>query len=156
MALTDPLTGLANRRAFMDQLEQSHARALRHNSSVCVLFCDVDHFKTINDTYGHAAGDAVLQEVANRLKVHFRTEDTVGRMGGDEFAIICQNGPASAAVLLDRVRDALATPYLVRGDLIAATVSIGIATPRAGEDSTQMLERADTEMYQAKAAHHVL
>jgi hypothetical protein len=83
----------------------------------------------------------VLHKVANRLKVHFRTEDTVGRMGGDEFATICQNGTASTAVLLDRVRDALATPYFVSGDLIAATVSIGIATPRRGEDSTQMLER---------------
>jgi diguanylate cyclase (GGDEF)-like protein len=156
MALTDPLTGLANRRAFMHQLDQSHTRALRHNSPVCVLFCDVDHFKTVNDTYGHAAGDAVLKEVANRLTAHFRTEDTVGRLGGDEFAIICENGPASNEVLVNRVRNTLATPYSVRGDLIAATVSIGIASPRAGEDSTQMLERADTRMYQAKAAHHVL
>jgi diguanylate cyclase (GGDEF)-like protein len=154
MALTDPLTGLANRRAFMHQLDQSHARALRHNSPVCVLFCDVDHFKTINDTYGHAAGDAVLNEVANRLTTHFRTEDTVGRLGGDEFAVICENGPASNAVLLDRVRNALATPYSVSGDLIAATISIGIASPQPGESSTQMLERADSEMYRAKAAQH--
>jgi diguanylate cyclase (GGDEF)-like protein len=155
MALTDSLTGLANRRAFMDQLEQSHARALRHNSPVYVLFCDVDHFKTINDTYGHAAGDAVLIEVATRLQDHFRTEDTVGRLGGDEFAVICEDGFGSIEVLVDRVRDALATPYLVRDDLIAASVSIGIASPQQGESSTQMLERADSTMYQAKAARPV-
>ena len=156
MALTDSLTGLANRRAFMDQLDQSHARALRNNSPVCVLFCDVDHFKTINDTYGHAAGDDVLREVATRLKDHFRTEDTVGRLGGDEFAVICENGSASTHILLDRLRDTLATPYWVNGDLIAATVSIGIASPLPGETSTQMLERADSTMYQAKAARNVL
>jgi diguanylate cyclase (GGDEF)-like protein len=154
-ALTDSLTGLANRRAFLDQLDQSHARALRHNSPVCVLFCDVDHFKTINDTYGHAAGDVVLREVATRLRDHVRTEDTVGRLGGDEFAVICEDESASTEVLLDRVRDALATPYLVGDDLIAVTVSIGMASPQQGESSTQMLERADSAMYQAKSARQV-
>jgi len=98
MALTDSLTGLANRRAFMVQLDQSHARAVRQNSPVCVLFCDVDRFKTINDTYGHAAGDALLEEVATRLQHPFRTEDTVGRLGGDEFAVICENGPADCTM----------------------------------------------------------
>lgn len=117
-----------------------------------VLFCDVDHFKTINDTYGHAAGDAVLKEVAIRLQDHFRVEDTVGRLGGDEFAVICENGSASIEVLVNRVRDALATPYLVRGDLIAANVSIGIASPQRGESSTQLLERADSAMYQTKSS----
>jgi diguanylate cyclase (GGDEF)-like protein len=152
MALTDSLTGLANRRAFMEQLDQSHARALRQGSPVSVLFCDVDHFKKINDTYGHAAGDDVLKEVAVRLEDHFRAEDTVGRLGGDEFAVICENGSTSIEVLVDRVRNALATPYSVDGDLIAASVSIGIASPQQGESSTQMLERADSTMYRAKAA----
>ena len=156
MALTDSLTGLANRRAFMDQLDQSHARALRHNSPVCVLFCDVDRFKTINDTYGHAAGDDVLREVAHRLRGHFRTEDTVGRLGGDEFAVICENGSGFTDILLNRLRDTLATPYWVNGDLIAATVSVGIASPLPDETSTQMLERADSTMYQAKAARNVV
>lgn len=155
MALTDSLTGLANRRAFMDQLAQSHARAVRRNSPVCVLFCDVDHFKTINDTYGHTAGDEVLREVAARLQAHFRTEDTVARLGGDEFAVICESNLAFTQTLIDRVRDALATPYSINGDLIAATVSVGIATPQPGETSTQLLERADSTMYQAKATHRV-
>lgn len=153
MALTDSLTGLANRRAFMDQLDQSDARALRENpSQVCVLFCDVDHFKSINDTYGHTAGDAVLCEVAARLKAHFRTEDTIGRLGGDEFAVICQNGSASTQVLLDRIQDILAMPYTFRDQMIAATVSIGMASPEHRETSSRLLERADHAMYLAKAA----
>ena len=156
LALTDSLTGLANRRAFMDQLDQSDARATRNQSPVCVLFCDVDHFKAINDTYGHAAGDAVLCEVAARLRVHFRTEDTVGRLGGDEFAVICEDGSAFTQVLLDRIQDVLAAPYMFRGQPIIATVSIGMASPQRGETSLQLLERADHTMYLAKAAHHVI
>lgn len=152
MALTDSLTGLANRRAFMDQLDQSDARALRNSSPGCVLFCDVDHFKSINDTYGHTAGDAVLCEVATRLKAHFRTEDTIGRLGGDEFAVICENGSAFTQVLLDRIQDILAMPYTFRDQMIAATVSIGMASPKHGETSSQLLERADHAMYLAKAA----
>lgn len=156
MALTDSLTGLANRRAFMNRLDQSHAQAIRHDSPICVLFCDVDHFKTINDTYGHAAGDDVLREVAIRLQGHFRAEDTVGRLGGDEFAVICENGAGFTETLLDRLRDTLAIPYSVDGDLIAATVSIGLASFHHGETSTQLLERADSTMYHAKAAQHVM
>jgi diguanylate cyclase (GGDEF)-like protein len=157
MALTDSLTGLANRRAFMDQLEQSHARACRHSSPVWVLFFDVDHFKTINDTYGHAAGDTVLKEVAARLRDQFRTEDTVGRLGGDEFAIVCEDESATTEVLLDRARDALAAPYILPGgDLIAVTVSIGIASHREGENTSEMLERADGAMYQAKATRRLV
>ena len=151
MALTDSLTGLANRRAFMDMLEQSHARSLRHQDNVCVLFCDIDDFKTINDTYGHAAGDAVLREVATRLLQHFRTEDTVGRLGGDEFAVICEDGSAYTEALLDRLRDVLAVPYAVGDRLVSASVSVGMASPMEGETSAQLLERADSTMYLAKA-----
>jgi diguanylate cyclase (GGDEF)-like protein len=154
MALTDSLTGLANRRSFMATLDQSHARALRHGGSVAVLFCDVDHFKAINDTFGHAAGDAVLREVAVRLLQHFRTEDTVGRLGGDEFAVICEDGAAYTEALLERLRDVLAVPYAIDGQLISASVSVGMATPADGETSEQLLERADSTMYLAKAARH--
>jgi diguanylate cyclase (GGDEF)-like protein len=150
MALTDSLTGLANRRAFMDQLDQSHARAARHLSPVCVLFGDVDQFKAINDTYGHAAGDAVLGQVADRLRGHFRVGDTVGRLGGDEFAVICEDGSSFTQVLLDRLRDVLSAPYSFRGESILATVSVGMASPQPGETSAQLLERADTTMYLAK------
>jgi len=154
MALTDSLTGVANRRAFMDLLDQSHARALRHNSRVRVLFCDIDDFKNINDTFGHAAGDAVLVSVATRLVQQFRTEDTVGRLGGDEFAIICEDGLPFDDALLDRLRDVLAVPHTIGGELIEATVSVGLASPRDGETSAQLLERADSTMYLAKAARH--
>lgn len=155
MALTDSLTGLANHRSFTDQLDQSHARATRQNGPLHVMFCDVDHFKTINDTYGHAAGDAVLAEVGARLRDHFRTGDIVGRLGGDEFAVICESDSADLELLVDRVGDVLATPYVVRGGLVAVTVSIGIASAQPGESATQLLERADHAMYQTKAARHV-
>jgi diguanylate cyclase (GGDEF)-like protein len=156
LADLDPLTPILNRRAFERELGRAMASARRYGENLSLVYFDLNGFKQVNDTYGHAAGDAVLKEVANRLTAHFRTEDTVGRLGGDEFAIICENGPASNEVLVNRVRNTLATPYSVRGDLIAATVSIGIASPQPGESSTQMLERADTEMYQAKAAQHIL
>ena len=156
LALTDSLTGLANRRAFMAALDQSHARSVRHSGHVCVLFCDIDDFKTINDSFGHAAGDAVLHEVAARLLLHFRTEDTVGRLGGDEFAVICEDGPAFTEVMLDRLRNLLAVPYSVADQLIAATVSVGMASPIDDETSAQLLERADRTMYLAKAARPVL
>ena len=155
MALTDSLTGLANRRAFMEKLDQAHARAVRHQSPVCVLFCDIDRFKTINDSFGHAAGDAVLREVSSRLLQHFRAEDTVGRLGGDEFAVIVEDDSAFTEVLLDRLRDLMAVPYTVAGQLIAASVSVGMASPRDGESSAQLLDRADSTMYQAKAARHL-
>jgi diguanylate cyclase (GGDEF)-like protein len=155
MALTDSLTGLANRRAFMDQLEQAHARATRRGSPVCVLFCDVDHFKAINDTYGHASGDEVLREVAARVRTHFRTEDIVGRLGGDEFAVICENGSTATQVLIDRLHDVLAVPYVVQGELVSVTVSVGMASPEDGETNTQLLERADSTMYLIKATHHL-
>jgi diguanylate cyclase (GGDEF)-like protein len=151
MALTDSLTGLANRRAFMDALDQAHARAMRHGEHLSVLFCDIDHFKRVNDTFGHAAGDAVLQEVASRLRQHFRTEDTIGRLGGDEFAIICEDGAAFTEDLLDRLRDALAEPHDIAGTLVAAPVSVGLASPMDGETGAQLLERADSTMYLSKA-----
>ncbi len=153
MALTDSLTGLANHRAFMDQLDQAHSRALRHGTGLQVMFGDVNRFKTINDTYGHAVGDSILCQVANRLREHFRGGDTIGRLGGDEFAIVCENDPSDTQAMIGRLGELLAIPYTVNDQLIAASVSVGLATPRVGETSAQLLERADSTMYQAKAAH---
>jgi diguanylate cyclase (GGDEF)-like protein/PAS domain S-box-containing protein len=154
MALTDSLTGLANRRAFLDHLDQAHARAQRYGTLLAVLYGDVDHFKAINDTHGHAAGDAVLREISSRLLSHFRTEDTVGRLGGDEFAIICENFTPDSGNVVDRLREVLAAPYSFRDQTITATVSVGLATPLDGENTENLLERADRRMYRAKAARH--
>ena len=97
----------------------------------------------------------MLCEVAARLRLHFRAQDTVGRLGGDEFAVILEDGSAFTEVLLGRLRDVLGVPYTIAGQLIAATVSVGMASPREGETSAQLLERADSTMYLAKAERHV-
>jgi diguanylate cyclase (GGDEF)-like protein/PAS domain S-box-containing protein len=154
MALTDPLTALANRRAFMDNLDQAHARARRHSTRLAVLYADVDEFKSINDTYGHAAGDAILSQIADRLREHFRTEDTIGRLGGDEFAVVCEDFTSYGDSLVDRLRAVLAVPYTFRGQPVLATVSVGMASPENDESAEHLLERADTVMYHAKAANH--
>ena len=152
LALTDALTGLANRRAFLDRLDQAHARARRHKTRLAVVYADVDHFKSINDTYGHAAGDAILCQVAERLRSQFRTEDTIGRLGGDEFAVVCEDLVTTPDTLGRRIHEALASPYSFRGEPILATVSIGVAVPQAEESTEHLLERADSTMYRAKAA----
>lgn len=152
LALTDSLTGLANHRAFLERLEQAYARARRRDARLVVLFADVDHFKRINDTYGHAAGDAILRDVANRLGAQFRAEDTIGRLGGDEFAVICEDFIGDLDDLAARVQAALSVPYSFRGNAILATVSIGHATPNRDDTAQHLLERADATMYRAKAA----
>jgi diguanylate cyclase (GGDEF)-like protein/PAS domain S-box-containing protein len=153
LALTDFLTGLANRRAFLERLEQTHARARRRGVPVVVLYADIDHFKRINDTYGHAAGDAILQEVADRLRATFRTEDTIGRLGGDEFAVVCEDFDGEPDELTERLTVFLAVPYTYRGDSIRTKVSIGYATSGSDDSPQRLLERADATMYQVKAAH---
>ena len=155
MALTDPLTGLANRRAFLDNLDQAHARARRHGTRLAVLYADVDHFKSINDTFGHAAGDAILTQISERLREHFRTEDTIGRLGGDEFAIVCEDFTSYDDQLVERLRVVLAVPYTFRGQPILGTVSVGMALPEDDESAEHLLERADSVMYRAKAANHL-
>jgi diguanylate cyclase (GGDEF)-like protein/PAS domain S-box-containing protein len=152
LALTDSLTGLANRRAFMVNLEQAHARAGRHGTELAVVYADVDEFKSINDSHGHAAGDAVLVQIADRLRAHFRTEDTIGRLGGDEFAVVCEDFTTSSQGLAERLREVLAIPYTFRSQPILATVSVGLASRTDNETVEQLLERADTTMYRAKAA----
>jgi diguanylate cyclase (GGDEF)-like protein/PAS domain S-box-containing protein len=153
LALTDALTGLANRRAFLDRLDQAHSRARRQGTRLAVVYADVDHFKDINDTYGHAAGDSLLRQVADRLRAQFRTEDTIGRLGGDEFAVVCEDLATTPETLGARIHDALAVPYSFRGEPILATVSVGVAVPQADETTEHLLERADTTMYEAKATH---
>jgi diguanylate cyclase (GGDEF)-like protein len=155
-AFHDPLTGLPNRALIMDRLEQALARARRQNSPVAVLFLDLDDFKAVNDTFGHAAGDKLLRAVSTRLSTVIRESDTVGRLGGDEFVVLVEGASLDAdpEVVAERIRDVLAAPFRLPGrqELVVTTsASIGIAvgTRTSAED---MLRDADVELYEAKAA----
>jgi diguanylate cyclase (GGDEF)-like protein len=146
---SDPLTGLANRRHLDEQLDAQIASALRHDHDMSIALIDVDHFKVINDTYGHASGDDVLQDVADRLRIAARAEDIVGRWGGEEFLVILPFCDADASFQIsERFRKGIAEKPIVThdGDVITVTVSIGCAT---GTES-DLVERADLALYAAK------
>jgi diguanylate cyclase (GGDEF)-like protein len=151
-ALTDPLTELANRALFMDRLELALARAGRRVSSVSVIFIDLDRFKLVNDTLGHAAGDTLLVGVANRLRACLRRGETAARLGGDEFAVLLEDAEdeVAAAVVAERIAVALRDPFMLGGREVFATASIGIAVG-AVEDPETLLRHADVAMYRAKA-----
>lgn len=153
LALTDSLTGLSNHRAALDRLDQALARGYRHHHPVAVLYIDVDHFKTINDTLGHAAGDMVLVDLAHRLRAIFRTEDTLARMGGDEFLVICEDlaSPEAAHLLADRTRSELAQPYCIGEQLLVVTASVGLALSTETATAQSLMAQADTHMYTAKS-----
>ncbi len=154
LASTDMLTGLLNRRAFLDAAERERARADRHTLPVSFLLLDVDHFKTINDTHGHASGDEVLRGIAKVLNAMARKSDIVARWGGEEFVVMLpQTTEVGGRVAAERLRRAIATTAhtLVGGSTVTVTASIGLA----GADSPWQLEpiiaRADQAMYVAKA-----
>jgi len=153
-ALYDPLTGLANRALFREHVEKALARLRRTPARPhAVLFVDLDGFKTVNDSLGHAAGDEVLVEVGNRLRRWVRPGDTAGRLGGDEFAVLLENtSEAEAAVLAGRILKVLLSPVIVQGKEVVLTGSIGIALSETGEDADELLRNADVAMYTAKAA----
>jgi diguanylate cyclase (GGDEF)-like protein len=152
-ALHDALTGLPNRALVLDRVEQMLARARRNFSTAHVLFIDLDGFKEINDTLGHAAGDQLLRAVAARLAAVLRRSETIGRLGGDEFVVLAEGdnrGPAPELVA-DRLLEVLREPFDVSGVTVAVTASIGIAI---GDRSSpgELLRDADIALYQAKAA----
>ncbi|HYK02710.1 MAG TPA: EAL domain-containing protein [Thermoanaerobaculia bacterium] len=153
-AYHDALTGLANRRLFQEHLSLALALAQRRNSAVAVLFLDLDHFKTINDSLGHTVGDELLREVARRLKATVREGDTVARVGGDEFTIVLQELPRgdAAAAVAQKVLRTIAEPMEISGHRLYVTTSIGITLfPDDGDDAEALLKNADTAMYRAKA-----
>jgi len=153
LAQFDELTGLPNRSLLGDRLEQAIAQARRRRHSAAVLFVDLDRFKLVNDTLGHAAGDGLLAEAARRLKANVRAEDTVGRISGDEFAVILADlaRPEDAEVVARKLIAALAAPFDLRGQEAFVSASIGIAlTPDDGEDAETLLKHADAAMYRAK------
>ena len=152
-ALHDPLTGLANRTLFLEQLQSALARLERHPGPVAVMFIDIDRFKHINDRLGHEAGDQVLCTLAARLNETLRPEDTVARLGGDEIAVLCEHvvDGQHAMAIAERIIDACRTPIRLREAELTVTVSIGIALiddPAA--DPEQLVARADAAMYRAK------
>jgi diguanylate cyclase (GGDEF)-like protein/PAS domain S-box-containing protein len=153
-AYHDALTGLANRRLFQEHLTLALALAQRHDRLVAVLFLDLDHFKLINDSLGHSVGDALLREIAQRLKSILRDGDTVARVGGDEFTIVLQELAArsEAVILAQKVLRVIAEPVEIGGHRLYVTTSIGITIfPDDGDDSETLLRNADTAMYRAKA-----
>jgi diguanylate cyclase (GGDEF)-like protein len=154
-AYSDPLTGLANRITFIDRLRHEIARSVRTGMDLAVLFADIDGFKAVNDTYGHEAGDQVLVRVSRRLAESLRPADTLARIGGDEFAVICPDllGPEQAMTVADRLRVNAAEPLTVRDQQLSVTLSIGVAF--ASDDdyddpAAALLRRADNAMYDLK------
>jgi diguanylate cyclase (GGDEF)-like protein/PAS domain S-box-containing protein len=153
LAQFDSLTGLANRTLLGDRLKQSIAQAIRQRWSGAVLFIDLDRFKQVNDTLGHASGDQLLAEAARRLQASVREGDSVARISGDEFAIILANltHPEDAAVVAQKVLDALARPFQLGDREAAISGSVGIAVfPENGQDAGALLTLADSAMYSAK------
>ncbi|HSL56818.1 MAG TPA: diguanylate cyclase [Acidimicrobiales bacterium] len=156
-ATHDALTGLSNRRLLIDRIEQAVSRSRRHGDDVVVLFVDLDRFTSVNDRFGHAAGDEVLVEVAQRLRRAMRLEDVVGRFGGDEFVVLCEDLPAGTApdVIGQRVIDALAAPYEVEAGEAVIEVSVGVVVTGAGPVTPdRLLRTADEAMYRAKGRGH--
>jgi diguanylate cyclase (GGDEF)-like protein len=150
-ALSDPLTGLPNRALLTERIRHSLAMARRTRATFAVAVLDLDRFKFINDTLGHAAGDAVLCEVARRLRGTVRESDTVARLGGDEFVLMLHGGPDTVAEVGGRILEAMKEPLLHRDQRIDIGVSIGVAMhPQHGADDLTLLRNADTAMYRAK------
>jgi diguanylate cyclase (GGDEF)-like protein len=154
-AYHDILTGLPNRLLFRDRIEIALAHAKRHRTNTAVMFLDLDQFKLVNDTLGHTVGDGLLQEVANRLVASIRADDTVARMGGDEFTVLLTDikETGSSAIVAQKLLDAISRPMVIEGHEIYATTSIGVALfPDDGSDAETLLRRSDSAMYRAKEA----
>lgn len=156
-ALHDPLTGLPNRRLLDDRIDVALARAGRNGDLVALLFCDLDRFKEINDRHGHEAGDEVLRQLANRLRLALRPSDSLARLGGDEFVVVCSDMRSipEAASIARRVMSAVEAPVETSAGSVQLTVSIGIAAV-AGADAASaeagtLLRNADAAMYRAKS-----
>jgi diguanylate cyclase (GGDEF)-like protein/PAS domain S-box-containing protein len=152
-ALHDSLTNLPNRRLLRDRLDTALARASRSTKSVGVLFLDLNHFKSVNDSLGHAAGDEMLVAIARNIISVLRTCDTVARLGGDEFVVVCEDvaGEGDVSRLAGRVSEAVSRPVVLRGRQMSVTASIGVAVAGEGHESGEELIRlADLAMYRAK------
>lgn len=149
LSTTDPLTKVANRRKFEEELRQEMARALRYANPLSLVICDIDHFKRINDTYGHKAGDKILVELASLLHRHLRINDFIARWGGEEFAIIFPETNAAQGEKITEKLRALVAESLFLGEL-KISCSFGLTQLREEDTSDTFFSRADTMLYKAK------
>ncbi len=150
-AVTDALTGMRNRAAFIEHLEQTVLRARREERRFGLLFIDLDDFKQVNDTLGHAIGDELLREVARRIAATVRESDVAARLGGDEFVVLVDNC-TDIQILAERLLGALRRPFAIDGHALDTTASIGAALyPEHGVDGIDLMRSADLAMYRAKA-----
>jgi len=154
LAYHDELTGVPNRRLLQDRLEQALARASRRGNKVAVLLLDLDHFKQVNDTFGHRIGDLALQQVVTRLASRMRVSDTLARSGGDEFTVVSDVADAEGAqVLISNLETAFTVPFKLEGKLIRTGLSIGLALyPDDGSVPDELYAAADQAMYVSKRA----
>jgi len=153
LAYHDALTGLPNRTLLMDRLGQALSQAQRLEQQVAVLFIDLDRFKPVNDSLGHLVGDQLLKEIARRLRATLRENDTIARVGGDEFQVVVCNvgGPTGAARIAEKLMRALADPFTLEGQELHVTASLGVSLfPRDGASGELLLKYADIALYEAK------
>ncbi|HSO03521.1 MAG TPA: diguanylate cyclase [Candidatus Limnocylindrales bacterium] len=150
----DPLTGLANRGQLEARISEALNRSPRLGGSIAVLFCDLDNFKSINDTHGHSGGDEILKGVAERVRGACRADDLVARLGGDEFVVVLHGvrDLAAAAQVAEKIRLAVHPPMVVAGVEVTLTISIGLALAGPDADPAELLGRADQALYRAKDA----
>lgn len=151
-ARLDALTGVGNRFAFSRAFDREHALAIRHQNDLSLLILDVDHFKSINDHYGHLIGDQVLKEIAQEIENAMRQTDMVFRYGGEEFtAILTKTNAEGAAVIAERIRKRVADATILSGgERIPVTISIGVSSSSSSIEGRAMFEQADNNLYRAK------
>ncbi|PXF57727.1 MAG: diguanylate cyclase response regulator [Deltaproteobacteria bacterium] len=160
LAITDGLTGISNRRAIFERLRSEISRAVRENSPFCLIMLDIDHFKKVNDIYGHSAGDKVLVEIVNRIKSELRPHDDIGRYGGEEFMVgISKTDSKISRVIAERLRTCICeTPFQIEGGKIDVSISLGVVDfmPSRDHDINDLLEAmikaVDIALYKAKEA----
>jgi diguanylate cyclase (GGDEF)-like protein/PAS domain S-box-containing protein len=151
-AFHDTLTGLANRALFLDRVTHALALARRHSGTIAVIFLDLDNFKTVNDSLGHAQGDMLLVQTSERMQHEMRTTDTIARFGGDEFAILIEDSSDedAAMTVVNRVLETMRKPFYLEGKEVYISPSIGLAIAEAEHTASDLLRNADTAMYIAK------
>ena len=151
LSITDKLTGLYNRRKLDELLDDELVRARRYKVDVSIIMLDIDHFKRVNDTYGHAVGDDVLIALARLLRENTRDADALGRLGGEEFVVVCRHSDAGACMMMaGHLRESIAAHHFPAVGQV--TASLGIASCRADDTAATLLARADAALYRAKAA----